>query len=191
LGGAFERALLRAVALEDAGVEVERVPRDPGREAGQAPGEQRGKGLRHGLRGEPAEEPGEGGRTREAAEAEELAHRLIRLERREVGEAAGPGEHAREEGQEDLVRWRGVGGRDHERERGLEPLGQADPLSEGHEEREAPEGRHRLVRERDPDCLLAAQRGKLRLHRFVLPSLGCEVWQPHVRKGSGQSDALF
>jgi len=35
--------------------------------------------------------------------------------------------------------------------------GEADPLGERDEEREAAPGRHRLVRERDPDCLLPIQ----------------------------------
>jgi len=99
-----------------------------------------------------------------------LADRDIGLEDRELGEAAGAGQDAREEREDDVMGWGGVGGGQDEREDLGQLRGQPDSLGEGHEERQPAKGRHRLVREGDSDCLGAIQRGNLSLHRFVPPS---------------------
>lgn len=138
----LQRPLLASVPLEDAGVEVEGGACRSGGEPIQAPGSERLEGGRDRLRREAAEEAGDRCCAREPTEAEELADRDIGLEHRE----------------DDVMRRGGVGRGADEREYLRELRAEADPLGEGHEQRQATKGRHRLVAEGDSDCLAAIQR---------------------------------
>jgi hypothetical protein len=100
---ARHRAFPGAVPFEDVGIEVEGVAQRPEGEPVEAPRPERFEGLGDRLRGEAAGEARDGRGAREPAEAEELPKRDIGLEHRELGEAARPGEDAREERENDVV----------------------------------------------------------------------------------------
>jgi hypothetical protein len=133
----LQDTFLGPVPFEDAGVKIQGVPGWRFGEPGEAPAEEGLEGLGHRPRREPLEEARERGGARVPPEAEELADRLVHLEDSELGEPVRAGEHPGEERQENLRR-RGRVRRGHrEREDRRELRGEADPLREGDEEREA------------------------------------------------------